>query len=240
MDTSSKKILKLTHLIGYLRQIPLLKDLPEQCIHDIALKSKVLEYKKEVAVIKANEPARYIGFLLIGQLKVTHISNNNLESDISFLNAPVEFGELSVIDQKPRSATLITNNRTLIAWLDGKIFLDMLLINQSLNLAMMRSISKKVRQANDRIFILSRKTAQSRLIAYLLRSKMRDVGGNVLALKAPTQTELASAINTTRETVSRILKHLEDESLIKKINREILIPSIDKLDQYLFDLEHNF
>ena len=232
------KTLKLSHLVGHLGQTPLLRELSKDCIHQIALNSKVVEYRKDVLVVKANEPADRIGFLLLGQLKVVHVGENYIESEISFINAPIEFGELSIIDKQPRSASLVTNERCVIAWLDGTLFLEMILRNQELNLSLLRSVSHKVRLANDQIFILSRKSAKSRLIAFFLRSKLRDVGGNVFALKLPTQSELASITNTTRETISRNLKQLDDEGFIKRIKKEIIIPSIEKLETLLLELEH--
>lgn len=81
--------------------------------------------------------------------------------------------------------------------------------------------------------MLSIHNVQRRLIALLLGMASPTANKQLEITRLPTQLELASMINTTRESVSRAMSILQTQNLIKRDGKTLILAVPDKLQKQL-------
>jgi CRP-like cAMP-binding protein len=169
-----------------------------------------------------------------GRAKVFSVEDDG-EQIYAVLGKGDFFGEMSVLDQKPRSASVAAIDDCEVFVWDADSFLRMLQEYPSISIEFMRILSKRLRRANRRINNFSFMSARERLIVYLKedlerRGEPRD-DGSVLLPDFPSQSDLGSIVGSSRETVSRIFREFTHEGILKKIGYKKVLVLNEKLLQ---------
>jgi CRP/FNR family transcriptional regulator, cyclic AMP receptor protein len=136
------------------------------------------------------------------------------------------FGELSVIDGGPRSATAVVMEPTTIAQLSGDEFLDQLARAPHLSIALLRELAEHLRVSNGRASARASDNLTARMAHLLLElaAKFRRHGGPVNPVELPiTQDELAAWVGSTREAVSRSLSAMRKAGVIETGRNKIVL-----------------
>ena len=106
-------------------------------------------------------------------------------------------------------------------------FLDILKNNFSVSYNLMCELSKRLRKSDQQIEALSLSDAEHRIGVSLLNLG-EDMGvirkGKVTIQNLPFQQDIANMAGTSRETVSRVLKLLENKNMISKVGHTLVIP----------------
>lgn len=136
------------------------------------------------------------------------------------------FGELSVIDGGPRSATAAAMEPTVIAQLGGHEFLDQLSRAPHLSIALLRELAEHLRVSNGRASARASDNLTERLARLLieLAAKFRRHGAPVHRVELPvTHDELAAWVGSTREAASRSLSVMRKAGLIETGRNKITL-----------------
>jgi CRP/FNR family transcriptional regulator, cyclic AMP receptor protein len=136
------------------------------------------------------------------------------------------FGEMSVIDGAPRSASVFAAASTELMVLRREDLLQQLETNPKLALSMLIEFSRRLRMADNRITSLALLGVYGRVantLMELARSKGKKVGNIMVIENRPTQQEIAEISGTTRETVSRVLSKLQRSGTLIMERDKILI-----------------
>ncbi len=213
-----------------LRQIALLADLPDEILATLATQLHIKEYKKNETVVLKGQPSSELFFLFKGRLKVVDYSENGKEIAFMHINAGSHFGELALIDSKPRSASIVTTEPSMVAYLPSTDAKKLMYTNPSVSEKLLTQLASIIRQNNERIMLLGSASATNRINILLLKYAKQD-DQNLIIEKLPTQNEIATMTNTTRETVSRTLAQLTEKGLIKKEGKRIIIISPKELEK---------
>lgn len=139
-----------------------------------------------------------------------------------------EFGELSAIDGRPRSASAAAIDHTVVAVLSAARFMDLLLGAPHLSVSVCKSLSAELRRANDRLVTRDSNSATVRTGRMLveLASLMMRHGGDVDAgtYELPlTQSDLAGWIGATRESTARALARFRRAGLVRTGRGQIVV-----------------
>jgi CRP-like cAMP-binding protein len=129
------------------------------------------------------------------------------------------FGELSAIDGKPRSASVVALRRTLVAALAPELFRKLLREHPEFATAVIERLTVIIRASNDRIMDLSTLGAYTRVYAEILRlarTLAQDDAEAVLIDPLPVHSDLAARCGTTRETVARAVGDLIKKGVAAK------------------------
>jgi CRP-like cAMP-binding protein len=94
-------------------------------------------------------------------------------------------------------------------------------------LKLLEELTSRLRQADERIESLALLDVTGRIAGVLLQ--LADYQGNknqknIQIKLRPTHQELANMVGTTRETVTRVLKQLENKNYISINGKDITIP----------------
>ena len=205
-----------------LRALPVFAELGEHRLAALAQVAKLKTVARNNVVLREGESTDNVYFVLSGGLRVLVSDDEGREVILSLLRAGDVFGELSVIDDHPRSATVIAVEETKLVVFSKQDFLRCLEENFEIALYMMRGLAARLRMADHRIESLALLDVYGRVAQALLElSELRD-GVKVVARRL-TKQDLAKMVGASREMVSRVMKDLTAQGLIEEREGELFL-----------------
>jgi CRP/FNR family transcriptional regulator/CRP/FNR family cyclic AMP-dependent transcriptional regulator len=157
---------------------------------------------------------------------VTILSDDGREIILAMLSERDFFGEMSLLDNEPRSATAIAMQETEMVVLHQKDFLAIVEKRPRVLLNLLAVLSARLRKANQQIGNLALHDVYGRVARVLLEmasaSGSRGDDGRVL-FRRPTHQEIANMIGATRETVSRMISDLHRQGYIEISGKNVII-----------------
>lgn len=222
-----------TSILDQLASIDLFAGLGEHQLQAISRIGEVQNAAKGDIVIREEEAqGRGLYVLLSGEAKVVLSGPDGREAVLAFLAEGEFFGEMSLLDGDPRSATVRAATDARLLFLKRDAFFELLRGSPEIAIAMLAELSTRLRNANRKISALALSPVNARISGALLQlAELRGVRvrGQIIIRDRPTQQEIADIANTTRETVSRVLGQLQKDGLIGVEGRDLLILDETKL-----------
>lgn len=210
----------------FLRQVTLFDCLGDPEIEALAALTFSRTFDKGQLIILAEETGDTLFIIRGGQVKVSLIHEDGKEFILSLLGQGEVFGELSLLDDRPRSANVTAMVETELLMLRRSDFLDLVGRVPQIAVSLLEELASRLRRTDDQVEGLALLDVHHRVAKTLLR--MAKDGGQtspegILIRRRPTHQQLANMSGTTRETVTRALKQLQDEGYIRISGRQILI-----------------
>jgi len=224
-------------MVQFLRQIPLFASLKDEEIEAIYKLSVTKKCPKDAIILLEDEEGDTLFVILKGKVKVTTFSESGKEVIFSILNEGDFFGDMSLLDGKPRSATVISIEESELRLIRRSDFNKLIETHPGIALRVLEELTSRLRKADERIESLALLDVTGRVAGILLQ--LADERGekserSILIKSRPTHQELANMVGTTRETVTRVLKQLENKKYISMDGKDLTIidPEIFKHDLY--------
>jgi CRP/FNR family transcriptional regulator len=218
-------------MISIISKLPLFHGLtPQQCAKLASIAVRKL-YAKGESFFKEGDDAQGFFLILSGKVKVFKLSLEGKEQIFHILTTPEPFGEAAVFAGQHYPANAEALVQTQVLFFSRHSFLNLIRQEPSIALSMLALLSLRLRKLTTLVENLSLKEVPGRLAAYLLLLNDRNDSNTIVELDV-SRNQLASLLGTIPETLSRILKRMADEKLIKADARTISI--LDK--QGLTDL----
>ncbi|TCW32968.1 Crp/Fnr family transcriptional regulator [Gulbenkiania mobilis] len=218
-----------------LHQISLFAPLSPETLEWLGQHTALHEYGKQEQVIGKNEPSTELLFLIKGRLLVMDVAQDGQEVGLHIIQPGDYFGELSAIDGLPRAASVRAMEPSVVGKLSRECFQQLMSMAPSVTRAMLDRFALVIRANNKRRVILSINNVQRRVAALLLSYSTPEAGGRkaLVIRQLPTQHELAAMANTSRESVSRVLRSLMEQGLIVREGRALVIPDPSAMDRLI-------
>jgi CRP/FNR family transcriptional regulator/CRP/FNR family cyclic AMP-dependent transcriptional regulator len=215
-----------------LRTVPLFSELNDEAISSLERLSTRRRYPKDTVVFFENEEGDSLFMIMDGRIKVTILGDDGREIILTMLGAGDLFGEMALLDNEPRSATAIAVEESELLLLHRNDFQTVIVENPAISAALIKVLSARLRRANHQISTLALLDVYgrvARVIMDMAREEGRRLKDGRIAFRRATHQEIANRIGTTRETVTRMLKDLERQGLVKIEGREIVLqPGFEK------------
>ena len=161
-------------------------------------------------------------FLLVsGRVKVFLSGDDGREIILSTLGVGEVFGEMSLIDDLPRSAHVETLETCTLAYIGKRDFLDCMARSSELALAVMRNLAARLRQADAQIERLALFSVEERVLQFLLDHSIERDGRR--EIEPPSKQDIARMVGASREMVSRVMRTLEDSGRIEVLGKTLVI-----------------
>jgi CRP-like cAMP-binding protein len=222
-------------LVEYIKNIPLFKALKDTQLKEIAARCKSAQYKKGDVIFHRTDLSTDLYIVNSGKLKAVLADEEGGEMVLAQFEKGAFFGELSLLDGKGRSATIVADSDAELAVLKKDVFLDLLYKEPKIAVELMATLVERLRKADDMIESLAFLEVGERLIRTLLDAATADGIGSKGFLKAGklTHKELAGRIGSSREAVSKCMKVLSTKGVIKEAEGHILIAqnALDRLKE---------
>lgn len=139
------------HLTGQLRNIPLFHDLPEQDLNDLARKVSEHTYAAGETLVQKGATGDSLLLIVDGMVKIVSENAQGEELILNQCGAGETIGEMSLLDQSPRSASVVALTETHVLELNHAAFSEAIKQRAELSLTLIRSISSRLRFATTYI-----------------------------------------------------------------------------------------
>jgi|APFre7841882724_1041349.scaffolds.fasta_scaffold07770_2 CRP/FNR family cyclic AMP-dependent transcriptional regulator len=205
-----------------LRNVPLFSGLPEG---QLALLTRVVgrkAYPRNTTIIAAGDPTDALYLVISGRLKVMMSDDEGREVILAILGSGEFFGEMGLIDDAPRSATVIAIEPCELLTISKLDFKKCLSENFDIAMAVMRGLVKRLREADKKIGSLALMDVYGR-VARLLMEMAEDVDGERVVTKKLPKQDIAKMIGASREMVSRVMKDLQTSGYIEVKGGSIIL-----------------
>ncbi len=214
-----------------LSNIDLLSELKPAELKKVEESCSFKHYTAQEQIIDRQSESTDVFFVLDGEIRVVIYSLSGREITLDDLSAGGYFGDLAAIDGEPRSASVMALTDCQIASLPQKHFLSLLDTHPQIALKVMKSLTRIIRTATDRIMDLSTLAANNRVHADLLRLARSHMGeGNTAEISPiPMHSDIASRVSTTRETVARVLNDLARNGVVERQKEVMVVLDVEQL-----------
>ena len=209
-----------------LKSVPLFSELSHEELEELLSLSKKRRYPRGSFVLYKDDIGQVIYLILKGKVKVVLIDESGREIILSTLKSGDYFGEMSAIDQMPRSATVVTVQDSEFLVISQKSITDQIERNPRIAIKLLSEMSRRLREADEQInslALLDVKGRVARLLLKLSKDTIKRKGEGYKVITRPTLQDLAAMVGTSRETVSRILSDFSKSGLIGLTRKDIII-----------------
>jgi CRP/FNR family cyclic AMP-dependent transcriptional regulator len=189
-----------------LKTIPLfscLNDSELTAIEKVAVKKT---FPKNTILLSEGDSTDALYVICEGKVKVTIDDNEGKELILSILGAGEYFGEMALLDDEPRSASVTTKETTQLLIISKNDFMGFFSSNP-IALNLLKDLIKRLREANKKIESLGLLDVYGR-VARILNQFAKSQEGKMVIEEKLTHQEIANMIGSSREMVSLILKEL--------------------------------
>ena len=157
-----------------------------------------------------------------GQIRV-YLSDETGKEIILGLEGPgAIFGEIAVLDEQPRSASVAAMERTELLMIEGREFRQLLEAHTGLSLGVIAALAGMIRKLTDATQGLALQSAYRRLVARLYERAVEEDGQTVIPERLTHQL-LADMIGCSREMVSRIMSDLAKGGYLRTEDKRWII-----------------
>ena len=213
----------------FLATIPLFSGLAHDELLRFAEVTRERSYPKGSVILFQDDPGDSLYVLREGRVKVVLIGEDGREVILGVLEAGAHFGELTLIDDQPRSAHVIAMEDAQLLVLRREDFRKRVEANPSVAWALLTELSRRLRRADHKIGGLVLLDVPGRIARLLL--DLADEAGGPTIEKLLTHQTIAQMIGASRETVSRAMKEFQDGGLIAVDRRKISVANREALEK---------
>lgn len=227
-DTSAEEALQ-AHIQINLRKIPLFADLSDEDMRRVNAEIRIRHFNKREVVLHKGGSGDGLLFLLSGQLQVIDITEDGRAVGLRILAPGDFFGEIALINESTRSASVVATSDVLVAFLPAATALHLFSHSPSVAKQMLKHLAQKIQRDSEFRALLSINNTARRIYTYLslLQKKPEGAGFHPVVENLPTHQDIANMINTSRETVTRALLTLVQLGIVQKeANRLVILDPV--------------
>ena len=208
-------------IAAFLATVPLFKSLDAAERERFAALVREKSYPRGSVILFEDDPGDALCVVRSGRVKVVLLAEDGREVILGLLGVGEHFGELSLIDDQPRSAHVIAMEQSSILVLRREDFRRRVESSPVVAWALLQELSHRLRRADDKIGTLVLLDVPGRIARMLLEAA--EDCGNDLIDKPLTHQTIAQVIGASRETVSRALREFQDKGWVTTERRRLRV-----------------
>ena len=185
-------------------------------------------YPRHSFMLRAGEKSDALYIILSGRAKIVIDDGEGREVTLTTIGPSEFFGEMSLIDEKPRSASVEALEPCEVLYISKPAFMSCLKDNFDAAMLILKSVVGRLREADRKIASLALMDVHGR-VARLIMDLAKESNGNWVVDTG--SEEMARMVGASREMVSRVLKDMRDSGLIRRDKRKIIVLDRASMDQ---------
>jgi CRP/FNR family transcriptional regulator, cyclic AMP receptor protein len=205
-----------------LKAVPLFTSFPEDQLRMLTTMVTRRSAARSTTIMAGGDATDSLYIVLSGRLKVMMSDSDGKEVILSLLGPGEFFGEMGLIDDEPRSASVVTIEPCELLAIAKRDFKKCLMENNEMAMAVMRGLVRRLREADRKIGSLALLDVYGR-VARLLLDMAENVNGEKVVTKRLPKQDIAKMIGASREMVSRVMKDLQTGGYIEMRGSNIVL-----------------
>ena len=205
-----------------LKAVPFFTQLSEHELEVVRSLASERSYAKTAVVLTEGEMGDSLYMIQSGKVKVVIGDEEGREIILKILGPGDFFGEMSMIDKQPRSASVTTLEASAFLVLTHTAFEHVVERSPRIANVVMQILAHRVREADRKIGTLALMDVYGRVASTLLELSVYS-NGKLMVGEKLSQQDLANMVGASREMVNRILKDLSDRGFISIESKAITI-----------------
>jgi CRP/FNR family transcriptional regulator, cyclic AMP receptor protein len=205
-----------------LRSVPLFASFSEEPLRMLTTVVTRRSVTRSTIIMAAGDPTDSLYIVLSGRLKVMMSDADGKEVILTILGPGEFFGEMGLIDDAPRSASVVAIEPCELLAITRRDFKKCLAENIEMSMAVMRGLVRRLREADRKIGSLALLDVYGR-VARLLLDMSETVDGQKMVTKRLPKQDIAKMIGASREMVSRVMKDLQVGGFIEMRGSTIVL-----------------
>jgi len=209
-----------------LKTVHLFSSLSDEQLRMLQPCLQLRRYARNTLIMRAGEQTDALYIILSGRVKILIPDEEGHGVILAFMGPNEFFGEMGLLDDQPRSASVETIEACEMLRFSKTGFITCLKDNFDLAMIIIRNLVKRLRDADRSIESLALIDVYGR-VARLLLDQAQEIDGLWTVKQAPPKQEIARMIGASREMVSRVMKNLQQRGYIRTEKRKVVL--LDKI-----------
>jgi len=205
-----------------LKAIPLFANLQDEAINSIASHVITKSFPKNSIIINDGDETSSMYIIQSGKVKAFLSNEDGKEVILSIMKTGDYFGELSLLDSAPRSASIMTMEPCKFFIINKENFEQSLEAHPDIARNLVTELSRMVRKLTENVRGLALMDVYGR-VAHTLLDMAEDIGNDKVINQKLTHQDIARMVGSSREMVSRIMKDLQMGGYITSESKRIVI-----------------
>jgi len=220
-----------------LRNIPLFREMDAAHLNRMAEKSHFIDLEKDQFVFHKGDRCSGIYVTVQGNVKIFFLSVEGKEHVVRIVGPGQSFAEAVAFFDRPCPASVQALSAARVLFIPRDILFQCFEEDPTCARSMLAGLCRRLHQLVSEMEVLTLYSGAQRVLGYLLQSDaVRNAKAGEVAVSLPvSKAIIASHLNLTPESLSRILHGLAEEGLIRVEGKRIQIPDIEKLRMFGFD-----
>ncbi len=194
--------------------------------------ARIKAYKARETIVEKGDEANEFFVLLRGRAKVSTQGSDGADAAINVMGPGEVFGEVAILDGRPRSATVTTLEECELAVVDKRAFHDLLASSPPIAVKLLAVLAGRIRDLTTRLEDRAFLDVPARLakqLLWLATNHGTESGSRVRIELKLSQQEFGDFIGATRESVNKHLRDWTRSDLIKHERDCLEILDLDAL-----------
>jgi CRP/FNR family cyclic AMP-dependent transcriptional regulator len=205
-----------------LKNITFLSNLPDEALAKLAERAKIAKFAKQSTIISEGDESSSLYIILSGKVRVYSSDEKSKEVTLMLLETGGYFGELALLSNEPRSATVTTLDKTTCAVISKNDFRVWLRDYPDVAISLLGVLAEKILHLTDKVRQLALSNVYERTIKVL--QDMAVAEGEVKVIRnRPTQQDFANMVGASREMVNKIIQELIKGGYVSVDDKDLII-----------------
>ena len=216
-----------------LANLPLFREMTPEEIERIAQGTRAQNFARGDILFKRGDPSTGFYVVVHGQVKLALTSPQGIEKVVELFGPGQSFGEAVMFLDKPFPVYAQALTDMLALHINKEVIFAGIGSDPVFCRKMLAGLSFRLHRLINYVESFSLRSSAQRVIGYLLQDHEElKAGQDIKVSLLANKNIIASNLNITPETFSRILHNLTDEGLIEVKGKDVYIKDLDKLRAY--------
>lgn len=190
------------------QEFELFSGLDEKALAEIREHAVTRTYPKNTIIVSEGDETNSLYLIESGRLKFFLGDEGGQEFILNFQEAGEYFGELALLDNAPRSVSVMTVEPTTLSVVSRDAFFRCLRNNPEIAFTLMENMGHRLRELSDEVRTLALSDVYGRVKRLLERLAAERESDGAVVVEKMTHQQMSQMVGASREMVSRIMKDL--------------------------------
>lgn len=211
----------MTQPIELLKHVDLFKHLTDAQLTELAAQAREISFRKHAILMTEGDTGETMYVISTGSVKV-YVSDDEGKELVLYQQGPgAVIGDISLLDDEPRSASVSTLEASTALMIGKQAFLDCLRSSPEMAINIIRSLTQRLRDATEGSRSLALDNVYRRLVDKLQELGEGENSESLTLTKKYSYQELGNMIGASREMVGKIMAELVKGEYIEIIDGKI-------------------